>query len=691
MASHKDDPTRHKFEKTFREIASLRQRTSGSGSAAENNTLQPATTDAATQQPQGLQTVDMSLPVGLYNIRNTCYLNSILQYFYTVNFVRDFVTSLPANPDDLVTVSSLPPPDNVSSQRALVGCVCESTYRCFIPCPPLRHSLTYTPATVARELGTLFRELATSRDEAVRPRQRLANAALNRPEATRSQAETTAPAPNNGAPPLPPRVGETTEEAVSRRSSLTLVDNPDDGYEVVGCNTADPATQTTQAEKKSKYFTLEELAAQINDVETTGSDQMDVDEVMGNVIDSLSAAFKVAHANGNASSVPDPVTESLFFQVAENKKGSSESTWKSKTRTDRWLTAYPAASGPRDLYEALNVGFDLEILENGTLSFMTIEKPPPNLHIYVLRNMNEWTRKNTNIVTVTDILYLDRYMHTMDFDSPLFKARLRAWSAKARLDELSGAERESGDRHSSVSIINTAKDNVEKMADDGEDADGFTLIEEANLPTDGNNANFIRGMFDSITDTIQSVSSNHPDAGEPKLPSLDGENPFIPERSSTMSAAQVRMFWSDFAEAESREIKSLSEELNSIFGDMQSMPYHLHAIVCHVGSVNAGHYWVWIHDFKAEVWRKYNDTVVTTHNAEEVFREVNSNGQVSYLSYVSRSRIADFVSVPHRQPPSGAGVGAGDSVMADPHVSEQGRGSFPRIQEAPVDTEAIAL
>jgi ubiquitin carboxyl-terminal hydrolase 25/28 len=35
--------------------------------------------------------VDFSLPVGLQNIGNTCYLNSLLQYLFTVKPVRDII------------------------------------------------------------------------------------------------------------------------------------------------------------------------------------------------------------------------------------------------------------------------------------------------------------------------------------------------------------------------------------------------------------------------------------------------------------------------------------------------------------------------------------------------------------------------------------------------------------------------
>lgn len=41
----------------------------------------------------GTRPVDWGLPVGLNNIGNTCYLNSLLQYLYTVKAVRDIANN----------------------------------------------------------------------------------------------------------------------------------------------------------------------------------------------------------------------------------------------------------------------------------------------------------------------------------------------------------------------------------------------------------------------------------------------------------------------------------------------------------------------------------------------------------------------------------------------------------------------
>lgn len=57
--------------------------------------------------------VNFAIPVGLHNIGNTCYLNSLLQYLFTVKPIRDIVL----NYDDV----RLPLTDESISSRLLGG------------------------------------------------------------------------------------------------------------------------------------------------------------------------------------------------------------------------------------------------------------------------------------------------------------------------------------------------------------------------------------------------------------------------------------------------------------------------------------------------------------------------------------------------------------------------------------------
>jgi len=79
-----DDPNRSAFEGVLAELRSSRQ---------------PQFTSSGNDQAGGFvpegsrEPVDLDLPVGLANLRNTCYLNSILQYFYSVNAVRNLAVN----------------------------------------------------------------------------------------------------------------------------------------------------------------------------------------------------------------------------------------------------------------------------------------------------------------------------------------------------------------------------------------------------------------------------------------------------------------------------------------------------------------------------------------------------------------------------------------------------------------------
>lgn len=77
-----DDPNRAPFQAILSEIRS--RRTSSILKDGNN--------------PDSQETANMDLPAGLGNLRNTCYLNSILQYFYSVKAVRNLVLDLEGPP-----------------------------------------------------------------------------------------------------------------------------------------------------------------------------------------------------------------------------------------------------------------------------------------------------------------------------------------------------------------------------------------------------------------------------------------------------------------------------------------------------------------------------------------------------------------------------------------------------------------
>lgn len=74
------------------------------------------------------------------------------------------------------------------------------------------------------------------------------------------------------------------------------------------------------------------------------------------------------------------------------------------------------------------------------------------------------------------------------------------------------------------------------------------------------------------------------------------------------------------------QIKDLKTNIASQFSDLRTIPYRLASVFIHVGSHNAGHYWIYIYDFQAGIWRKYNDEKVTeVRDTKEIFEAPGTN------------------------------------------------------------------
>lgn len=74
-----------------------------------------------------------------------------------------------------------------------------------------------------------------------------------------------------------------------------------------------------------------------------------------------------------------------------------------------------------------------------------------------------------------------------------------------------------------------------------------------------------------------------------------------------------------------KRISALEVQIAVQFGSLKSHPYNLFSVFIHLGGLSSGHYWIFIHDFQNNVWRKYNDGYVTQVEEKEVFSAGDPN------------------------------------------------------------------
>jgi len=283
-------------------------------------------------KPQQEPEADYNNPVGLNNMGNTCYLNSLLQFFYTVQPLRQLILQFPEHKIDLSAGSYHP--KTVDSQT--------------IPKAVVQQSQDF-----AQELRELFTDMATAPGPVVRPSWSLAAklferapiAVMNHRRSTIGGEQPTITSPTKSTMSMP------TVEELEAKSALyknktanssaeTLIDadpqTPDADVMVLDDETIQESpkeTTASQTEKGSIDFdplqTLEEEEAPeppprpppvpprpiigplpLGESEHVNNDriskaaaeeaaqQQDVDEAMGNVLFKLQCSIKDYQENG---------------------------------------------------------------------------------------------------------------------------------------------------------------------------------------------------------------------------------------------------------------------------------------------------------------------------------------------------------------------------------------------------------
>ncbi|KAJ6440987.1 ubiquitin hydrolase [Purpureocillium lavendulum] len=559
------------------------------------------------------QPADLSLPVGLHNIGNTCYLNSLLQYLFTVKPIRDVVL----NYDQL----RLELTDENIKARLLGG---------------NKMQMDRGEAVVAQAYVTETASISSSRtlvdqDDARSDRsyERVEPTAVDQHD---ERADSVMEISGNED------VTMVSDDAPGERQaqSDSHADSQVDGAkattgDVVMADASEPETVDQKV-----------LNALEHQSRSSGTDQQDVEEVMGSIINRLQAAIRPSSIDAKTGIQLEKIMETFFVTTVNYTKKFDDKSYQHEISFDRSITAFPAPDGPCSLYDALGRNFDQQILEESKLSrYTAIKTLPPVLHVLIQRTQSTG-RKNGNPVVIPETLYLDRYMDA-PHDSPTFRRRVEDWSITDRIADLKSQIENVDANPTYMNFLNGIVNGTESTrgnADAGEEP--VTGTEPEVVKTE-ETWDFDGPVEDDFL--LVSPTKTHDD-NPPTTVSKEQADP-VDVRETDLA---VRLMMES-------ELGQLEGTLNERLESMQSIPYRLHAVICHRGQLMSGHYWVWICDFEDRVWRFYNDeSVQENRDTADVLHKLSTSGEPYYLCYVRDEDKEKYVDVPKRHVPTPTSV-----------------------------------
>lgn len=386
---------------------------------------------------------------------------------------------------------------------------------------------------------------------------------------------------------------------------------------------------------------------------SSGTDQQDVEEVIGSIVNLLQSAIQYDREDPETEIQYEKIMENFFVTTVDYTKDADQSTYSSKVSYGRSITAYPSADGESDLHDGIAVSFDQEVFgDDQKARYSSIRTLPPILHVLIQRAT--YGTKNDNPVLIPETLYLDRYMDR-DQQSPEFQRRKREWALARRVKDLKKFQADM-DGKSSGSDTKTSEPDKTSSSGDGQTLEKLGKSEKQSAQEDVS-------MSDAPVE-VEPVEEDWTFDGpvEDEFLLINPVEPTDTEQSDN----QPKPTWEGYHDAEERINEMRSEdwircrtELNKSYDTTKDHGYRLEAVICHQGRMTAGHYWVWIRDFEDNVWRLYNDSTVTVYaDEEEVFEKLNSKGDPYYLCYVRDKDKQNWVSVPKRE--------SKDEVQIDP-------------------------
>uniref|UniRef100_A0A060T713 ubiquitinyl hydrolase 1 n=1 Tax=Blastobotrys adeninivorans TaxID=409370 RepID=A0A060T713_BLAAD len=358
----------------------------------------------------------LNWPVGLNNIGNTCYLNSLLQYYFTITPLREAVLHFKRKKEG-----------GGDSTKKIGGRV--------VPSWEVDRAQDFIQL-----LSELFDELIHTNQRHVTPKRDLAYLALvpARDEDHEPEKETE-----------PEGVGATQEPM------LIDIENIDDNEAPAGnANTNDQDDSHPEQNVESQ-----EQPTNVQDKENTGHKsesnqeeknrridsalfgrQQDVTECIENVLFQIEAASDPTGVEEDGEQVD--IVKELFYGTTKQVLENADNGGNRREKTERFSSLLvDVAEGPRDMYDALDSYFGEDIVSLDGISTrrsVTISKLPPILQIQVQRvqfdRVNFRPFKSLALLKFDEIMYADRYLFTTDPD--MIAKRRQVWAWKVEINDI---------------------------------------------------------------------------------------------------------------------------------------------------------------------------------------------------------------------------------------------------------------
>ncbi|CAD0085713.1 unnamed protein product [Aureobasidium mustum] len=528
-------------------------------------------------------------PVGLISHGNTCYLNSLLQYYFTIKPLRELVLDFDRYKYDLST-------QGAKTER--VGNLHRPEYE------------IESFQSLTNDLRHLFERMIRDRGPAVKPEADLVCRAFLKP--TSPEADTTSSQQGDEVD-----VNMTSTESESHPASVAV--NADDSSTIsqtssttLQGNAVLTPPDTPKAEKEGELLApplpprrpatpSQQTKTNLEKAEEAARQQQDVAEVMEELLTRLRASIKPLGQDPQGEQL-DQLRDIFNMRIVDTiiPEGQQPSTKEDDFTNLMLLPPYE----PTDIYSALSRVLDLHPEPEASKPvnvYKTLKSFPPILQISINRirlGRDGKPVKSVDRIRLEETLYMDRFSD----DEIVLAKRKQCWEWRRCLRSLQ-AEKET--------------------------------IQKTDTGIDG------PSTLDAVSAWLSTVSECDTTLLEVGIEPINVPESLPSDLQQESALQRARLTIID------REVKELEDKIVKQFSgpEFEKVKYRLHAVFFHRGSTGHGHYWTCIYDIQHNIWRLYNDEKVEQVNRLDdiLSAETWQQGTPTYAVYVRDDTKEQYV------------------------------------------------